>query len=79
VIAEAAHPPAEIPDAIAAQANAESVEAESIEVDANDAVVAEGAPTTAEILASGENDDLAELAEDTDEESGSSRGAAAGS
>jgi segregation and condensation protein B len=79
VIAEAAHSPAEIPEAIAAQANAESVEAESIDVDANDAVVAEGAPTTAEILASGENDDLAELAEDTDEESGSSRGAAAGS
>ncbi|HXA56278.1 MAG TPA: SMC-Scp complex subunit ScpB [Candidatus Acidoferrum sp.] len=52
--------------------------AESVDVDANDALVAEGGHTTAEILASGDNNDLAELGEESAEESGSSRGAAAG-
>jgi segregation and condensation protein B len=78
VVAEAAHSPAEIPTVIEAQAEAEDVESESINVDANDAVAAEGGPTVAEIIASGENDDLAELGEDTEGGPGSSRGAAAG-
>jgi segregation and condensation protein B len=71
-----------VPSALEAEASAENSAqgaAESVDVNANDALVAEGEHTPAEILASGENNDLAELGEDgSEEESGTSRGAAAG-
>jgi segregation and condensation protein B len=63
-----------------APAAADGGEEESIDVDANDAVAAETVSAGGEVFASGENDDLAELSEDvTDENAGTSRGAAAGS
>jgi len=78
-IAEAAHSAVEIPAAVEAQALAENAESEAVDVDANDAIAAEPEPSTAQIFASGETNDLAELGEDAgDEESGSSKGAAAG-
>jgi segregation and condensation protein B len=75
--------PGEVAAAEAASAESntpiEGVKTESLDVDSNDAMAAEDAPTAGEILASGENDDLAELGEDaSEEEPGSSRGAAAG-
>jgi segregation and condensation protein B len=76
-IAEAAHSAGEIPEAIEAQAVAQKAESEAVDVNANDAIAAEPAPE--QIFASGETNDLAELGDDTqDEESGTSRGAAAG-
>jgi segregation and condensation protein B len=62
----------------------EGVAVESLDVDANDALAAEGVPTPSEIQASGETNDLAELGEDVSDEessgddSGTSRRAAAG-
>jgi segregation and condensation protein B len=78
-IAEAAHSTAEIPAVVEAQALAETTESEAVDVDANDAMAAETEATPDQIFASGETNDLDELAEDApDDESGSSKGAAAG-
>lgn len=78
-IAEAVHSAAEIPAAVEAQAVAETAESEAVDVDANDAIAAESSPTPEQIFASGETDDLAELSEEvSDDEGGTSKGAAAG-
>jgi len=79
LVAESAHSVSGIEAAVEAQAHAEVASEEALDVDANDAIAAEAAPSAAEIFRSGENDDLAELGEDaSDDESGSSKGAAAG-
>lgn len=77
-IVEAAHSAAEIPATVEAQLRIETADADALDIDSKDAIAAEGTPTPAEIFASGENDDLAELSEDSSEEPNSSRGAAAG-
>lgn len=78
-IAEAAQSVAEIPAAVEAQAIEQNTESEAVDVDANDAIAAESEPSPEQIFASGETDDLAELSEDvSDEEGGTSKGAAAG-
>ena len=80
LIAESAHSADEMSAAVEAQSRAEVAGEEALDVDANDAIAAEAAPSAAEIFSSGENDDLAELGEDaSDDESGTSKGAAAGS
>ena len=80
LIAESAHSADEMSAAVEAQSRAEVAGEEALDVDANDAIAAEAAPSAAEIFSSGENDDLAELSEDaSDDESGTSKGAAAGS
>lgn len=79
IIAESAHSADEMSAAVEAQSRAEVAGEEALDVDANDAIAAEAAPSAAEIFSSGENDDLAELGEDaSDDESGTSKGAAAG-
>lgn len=79
IIAESAHSADEMNAAVEAQSRAEVAGEEALDVDANDAIAAEAAPSAAEIFSSGENDDLAELGEDaSDDESGTSKGAAAG-
>lgn len=79
LIAESAHSADEMSAAVEAQSRAEVAGEEALDVDANDAIAAEAAPSAAEIFSSGENDDLAELGEDaSDDESGTSKGAAAG-
>ena len=80
IIAESAHSADEMSAAVEAQSRADVAGEEALDVDANDAIAAEAAPSAAEIFSSGENDDLAELSEDaSDDESGTSKGAAAGS
>jgi len=80
LIAESARSADEMSAAVEAQSRAEVAGEEALDVDANDAIAAEAAPSAAEIFSSGENDDLAELGEDaSDDESGTSKGAAAGS
>src|SRR5690348_11931632 len=80
LIAESAHSADEMSAAVEAQSRADVAGEEALDVDANDAIAAEAAPSAAEIFSSGENDDLAELGEDaSDDESGTSKGAAAGS
>ena len=79
IIAESAHSAGEMSAAVEAQSRAEVASEEALDVDANDAIAAEAAPSAAEIFSSGENDDLGELGEDaSDDESGTSKGAAAG-
>lgn len=79
IIAESAHSADEMSAAVEAQSRAEVAGEEALDVDANDAIAAEAAPSAAEIFSSGENDDLAELGEDaSDDESGTTKGAAAG-
>ena len=79
LIAESARSADEMSAAVEAQSRAEVAGEEALDVDANDAIAAEAAPSAAEIFSSGENDDLAELSEDaSDDESGTSKGAAAG-
>lgn len=79
LIAESAHSADEMSAAVEAQSRAEVADEEALDVDANDAIAAEAAPSAAEIFSSGENDDLAELGEDaSDDESGASKGVAAG-
>ena len=79
LIAESAHSADEMSAAVEAQSRADVAGEEALDVDANDAIAAEAAPSAAEIFSSGENDDLAELGEDaSDDESGTSKGAAAG-
>ena len=78
-IAEAAQSVTDIPSAVEAQAIEQNAESESVDVDANDAIAAESEATPEQIFASGETDDLGELGDDAaDDESGSSKGAAAG-
>ncbi|HKV46941.1 MAG TPA: SMC-Scp complex subunit ScpB, partial [Candidatus Acidoferrales bacterium] len=79
LIADSAHSADEMSAAVEAQSRAEVAGEEALDVDANDAIAAEAAQSAAEIFSSGENDDLAELGEDaSDDESGSSKGVAAG-
>jgi len=79
LLAESADSADEMSAAMEAQSRAEVASEEALDVDANDAIAAEAAPSATEIFKSGENDDLAELGEDTsDDEGGTSKGAAAG-